>query len=119
MANRRGSEPRKVEVTALTSTQERNRLTNELDTWKRTNAPGVSIDVLLTRPFESLEMSLRIACKLERISKPTCDELLQLLKTWRTKQPATIAVVNEICARAMNDRKRGLLKPHKQNGATR
>lgn len=117
MARRSGSEPQTVEVNLVTSKgAQRKQMSDALAEWKRTEAPTLSIDVLLTRPIDSVEMALAIVPEVGMFSESSAGEMLRDLQKLRAKYPELIDAINLVCARAMNDRKCGLLKPTNKNG---
>jgi hypothetical protein len=113
MKSKPGSEPQTVEVKQLTSKNDRKRMSDALSRWKRIHAPRLSIDVLLTRPFDTLGMALSIGEELRTIPPSIATKIQRVLWQFQEDHQESIAVINEICARAMNDRKRGLLKPQR------
>jgi hypothetical protein len=113
-----GSHRRAVEVKPVTSKNGATRaaVVGEIAKWLHEipSAPS-SIDALLSRPIDAMLMSLYVGARLDRIPHQITANLAEQLRGWTVVHAKSIDAINEICAAAMNARKRGLLKPGKSN----
>ena len=85
--------------------------TAAIEAWMRGTSPALSVDVMLCRPLDALEMALSVAQKLELVPAGVLERMLKKVRSLATENPDHVRMLNDICRAAMNDRKRGLLKP--------
>lgn len=86
--------------------------------WMSRARPDWGVDRLLAHPLDSMLMSLRILCQ-RGLHPVEAQTMIDIIQGWESQRPLLVRSINEICAAALNARKRGELKPAQPTPATK
>lgn len=88
----------------------RDTLTDHVCEYMQDNCRAMTIDTLLTRPADAIQMGLSVATKSGKISMKTAKFIAARLKEIVEHDPKAIDEIDEVCRCALAARKRGDLK---------
>lgn len=89
---------------------DRGGLTDHIADYVYRCCPSWSIDTLLSRPSDALQMGVSVALAAGRLKDRDAVPLLKLIAAIQEKHAPALEIVDEVCRTALSSRKRGEFK---------
>lgn len=88
------------------SIKDRGVITDHIADWVYRNCPSWTVDTLLCRPIDAMQMSLDVAFMVGRIKPAAAKKIASAIKQMKSLE-TEMDVLDEICRTALASRKRG------------